>query len=121
MTVSATSTAILFRITISTNESVEGFKKDIQSQEGVPVELQTLTFGVTQLEDARLLSDYQILAGSLILLTVETAAPSTDPPSHDQDLKFSYLVNIKLFDGGAFTILTPERGTVETLKTLIQR
>ncbi|XP_055511252.1 uncharacterized protein LOC129709142 [Leucoraja erinacea] len=50
------------------SESVREFKQKVQRQEGVTPDQQRLTFGSNQLEDGRLLSDYNITSQSTIQL-----------------------------------------------------
>ncbi|XP_072103811.1 uncharacterized protein [Mobula birostris] len=50
------------------SESVQGFKERVHRQEGVRPDQQRLLFGSIQLEDGRLLSDYNIEPQSTIIL-----------------------------------------------------
>ncbi|XP_078278024.1 uncharacterized protein LOC144606093 [Rhinoraja longicauda] len=51
------------------SESVREFRKKVQRQEGVTPEQQRLVFGSMELQDGRLLSDYNIKTHSTIHLT----------------------------------------------------
>ena len=52
-------------------DTIEIVKGMIQFMEGIPVELQNLTFGETKLRNGRAVSDYGILENSLLILKMQ--------------------------------------------------
>ncbi len=67
---------------IESSDTVENLKDKIQDKEGIPVVEQCLNFAGTQLQDGRLLSDYNIEKGSTVYLVLSVIWSCPDIPEN---------------------------------------
>ena len=105
-----TSTVTL-RLEVQDSEKIENVKAKIQDKEEIPVCQQRLFLGGENLEDSRMLSDYNIWDGSFMYLIRSL---------FNCPLQFEVHVTIRYLTGRTITLVLNKSGTIEIVKDKIK-
>ena len=93
-------------LNMETSDTILKMKEEIQRMEGIPVDEQRLMYGVTQLEDDKTVTDYNIQTKSNIRLHVQ--------------LSRSMQINVKTLTNTTITLGVVSSDTIQTVKFKIQ-
>lgn len=103
-----------FSLEVSPDEEIEHVKWKIQDEEGLPTDMQRLLFAGRELENGRILSEYNIQPDSTLHLVRRlrgggVAVPGTPMP-----------IFIKIFNGRTITVEADPAAPIENVKQKIQ-